>query len=101
MRTAGQTAAARVAGLVALGCWMLLCCQLARCGGVEAAPRAGGMEGSRPNIVVLFADDLGYGDVGFNGAPGVDTPNLDSIAASGKRFTHWCVCHAAASRSDR
>ncbi len=41
----------------------------------------------KPNIVFLFADDLGYGDIGCYGAPDVKTPNLDRLASSGVRFT--------------
>ncbi|MFC1766611.1 sulfatase-like hydrolase/transferase, partial [Planctomycetota bacterium] len=40
-----------------------------------------------PNIVLIFADDLGYGDVGCNGATKVQTPNIDKLAAEGRRFT--------------
>jgi arylsulfatase A-like enzyme len=43
---------------------------------------------SRPNIVVIIADDLGYGDVSCYGATGVDTPHIDRLAARGLRFTH-------------
>ena len=41
-----------------------------------------------PNIVLIYADDLGYGDVGCYGATKVRTPNIDRIAAEGIRFTH-------------
>jgi arylsulfatase A-like enzyme len=41
-----------------------------------------------PNIVYMYADDLGYGDVGCYGARAVKTPNLDRMATSGIRFTH-------------
>jgi arylsulfatase A len=41
----------------------------------------------RPNIVFLFADDLGYGDLACYGAPDVRTPNLDRLAKAGVRFT--------------
>ena len=41
----------------------------------------------RPNIVLIFADDLGYGDLGCYGATKVQTPNIDRLAAEGRRFT--------------
>jgi len=43
----------------------------------------------RPNVIFLMADDLGYGDVGFNGNDLVKTPNLDRMAAAGLRFTRF------------
>jgi len=41
-----------------------------------------------PNIVLIYADDLGYGDVSANGARRIRTPNIDRIAREGVRFTH-------------
>jgi len=48
-------------------------------------------EATRPNIVLLFADDLGYGELGCQGNPQIPTPNIDSIAAGGVRFTNGYV----------
>nr|XP_004650487.1 arylsulfatase A isoform X1 [Jaculus jaculus] len=44
-----------------------------------------------PNIVLIFADDLGYGDLGSYGHPSSTTPNLDQLAAGGLRFTDFYV----------
>ena len=42
---------------------------------------------NKPNIVVLLADDLGYADLGCQGSAEAKTPQIDSIAANGVRFT--------------
>jgi arylsulfatase A-like enzyme len=47
----------------------------------------------RPNIIVILADDLGYADVGFQGCKHIPTPNLDSLARQGIRFTNGYVSH--------
>ncbi|MEJ7778408.1 MAG: arylsulfatase [Daejeonella sp.] len=41
----------------------------------------------KPNIVIIYMDDLGYGDLGVNGAQGVKTPNIDRLAREGVQFT--------------
>lgn len=48
----------------------------------------------KPNIVLIYVDDLGYGDIGVNGAVGVKTPFIDSLANEGVNFTD---AHAPAS----
>lgn len=48
---------------------------------------AEGAFGAAPNVVLIYADDLGYGDVGAYGAKRIPTPNMDRIAREGVRFT--------------
>src|SRR5512143_3061476 len=47
----------------------------------------------RPNIVLVMADDQGWGDSGYNGHPELKTPNLDSLAKSGLRFDRFYAAH--------
>lgn len=54
---------------------------------VSAADRA-----DRPNVVVILADDQGWGDVGFNGNTNVQTPNVDRLAQSGTILDRFFVC---------
>ncbi|MBN1900267.1 arylsulfatase [Candidatus Sumerlaeota bacterium] len=41
----------------------------------------------KPNIIIMYADDLGFGDLGCYGASSIPTPNLDNLASQGVRFT--------------
>lgn len=50
---------------------------------------SGAEDAARPNIILLMADDLGYGDVGFNGNKTIITPNLDQMAQNGVKFDHF------------
>ena len=52
-----------------------------------------------PNIVVIVADDLGYGDVSFNGCPDYATPNIDSIATNGASCPDGYATHPFCSPS--
>lgn len=52
-----------------------------------------------PNVVIIYADDLGYGDIGSFGATGYRTPNLDRMAAEGTRLTGFYVAQAVCSAS--
>jgi arylsulfatase A-like enzyme len=45
----------------------------------------------KPNIIIVFADDMGYGDLGCYGHPNIETPNLDRLAEQGVRFTSFYV----------
>ena len=65
----------RSAGLAALSA----VCPVCHSGGSQSKPR--------PNIVLIMADDLGYGDVGCYGCSDIRTPAIDGLAANGVRFT--------------
>ena len=43
----------------------------------------------RPNIVLIFADDLGYGELGCYGQTKINTPHIDALARDGLRFTQF------------
>jgi len=46
-------------------------------------------QNSRPNIVLILADDLGYGELGAYGQELIETPNIDALAQSGMKFTSF------------
>ncbi len=48
-----------------------------------------GLAAERSNVVIIFADDLGYGDLGCYGSPSIRTPHLDRMATEGLRFTDF------------
>ncbi len=62
--------------------------------GASAAPGR-----RRPNVVVIFADDLGYGDLGCYGHPTIRTPNIDAMALDGIRMTSFYVAAPVCSPS--
>ena len=64
----------------ALRCLLLLLPVMASGGAVTAV---------RPNVVIILADDLGYGDLGCYGHPKFKTPNIDRLAAAGARLTQF------------
>lgn len=55
--------------------------------------------GRPPNIVLILADDLGYGDLACYGATDLRTPNIDRLAAKGTRFTSFCVAQGVCTAS--
>jgi arylsulfatase A len=56
---------------------------------VSVAQKAGNTTNKQPNFVIIFADDLGYGDLGCYGHPTIRTPHLDQMAREGMRFTQF------------
>ena len=63
----------------------LMASALALAGGVKSASGAE----NKPNILYIVADDLGWKDVGFNGATDIKTPNIDKLAATGARLEQF------------
>jgi arylsulfatase A-like enzyme len=57
------------------------------CSGVSEDPKSRESAASKPNIIFIMADDLGYGDLGSYGQKTIQTPNLDQMAVEGLRFT--------------
>lgn len=54
---------------------------------------------NKPNIVIVFIDDEGYGDVGSYGATGFETPNIDLLASNGMKFTNFYAAQPVCSSS--
>lgn len=54
---------------------------------------AASLQAKGPNLIIILTDDQGYADVGFNGSPDILTPNIDTIAANGIRFTAGYVSY--------
>ncbi len=53
----------------------------------------------KPNIIVIFCDDLGYGDLSCYGHPTIHTPNIDRMAAEGQKWTSFYVSSSVSSPS--
>jgi arylsulfatase len=58
-------------------------------GAALAAPSLFAAPARQPNIIMIYADDLGYGDLGCYGHPTIRTPNLDRMASEGLKFTQF------------
>lgn len=61
-----------------------------------SAVRAQEKQPNTPNVVFIYADDIGYGDLSCNGAKTIHTPNVERLARMGVRFTN---AHSAAATS--
>ncbi|MFH0947359.1 MAG: sulfatase, partial [Planctomycetota bacterium] len=64
-----------------------------------SAPLEPAEDPTPPNIVIVFTDDQGYGDIGVQGAEGFHTPNIDRLAGEGVRFTDFYVAQPVCSAS--
>ncbi|MBU2512809.1 sulfatase [bacterium] len=54
---------------------------------------------SKPNVVIIYCDDLGYGDLGCYGSKAIETPNIDQLAKNGARMTDYYACNAVCAPS--
>ncbi|MEM9989091.1 MAG: sulfatase-like hydrolase/transferase, partial [Pseudomonadota bacterium] len=62
-------------------------------------PRAYAEVSPRPNILIILADDMGYGDIGAYGNDKVATPNFDQLAEDGVKFTNFYAASSICSPS--
>jgi arylsulfatase A-like enzyme len=58
-----------------------------------------GFQASKPNIIIINCDDLGYGDIAAYGGTAIKTPNIDKLAEGGVRFTSFYSCNAVCTPS--
>src|SRR5687768_9344550 len=65
----------------------------------QASAEAADAGGATPNVILIVADDMGYADMGTQGARGFKTPHLDRMAAEGTRFTQHYVAQAVCTAS--
>lgn len=63
------------------------------------SPAAAQNNKERPNIIIIYPDDLGYGDIGITGHPDIKTPNLDKMALNGLRLTNYYSASPASTAS--
>src|ERR1700755_360247 len=57
--------------------------------GFKPKPTKKAVAASRPNIIIILTDDMGFSDVGCFGGNFVPTPNIDRIAKNGRKFTQY------------
>ncbi len=62
---------------------VVMLCNFGACDGDESSDR------KKPNIIIVFTDDLGYGDLGCYGHPTINTPHLDKMTSQGMKFTQF------------
>lgn len=73
-------------GIFAATCLLIIIISSLQCSKPEERSKS-----TSPNFIVIFADDMGYGDVGTFGHPTIKTPNLDRMASEGQKWTNFYV----------
>ena len=76
-----------------------IACSFLASGLCDSPSRGADAAAPPPNIVIIYADDLGRGDLGCYGNTVIRTPNLDRLAREGMRFTDFYTAHAVCSAS--
>lgn len=76
-------------------CYLLVL--LCSVGWLAVSPAIAQQRDGRPNVIILFCDDLGYGDLGCYGHPVIRTPQIDRMAKEGVRFTQFYTVAAVCS----
>ncbi|QHJ13082.1 Arylsulfatase [Paraglaciecola mesophila] len=87
----------RLAVLLATSATLISGCQVAADADKNDSSKS--IIGKQPNIIILFADDMGYGDLSSYGSPNIQTPELDEIARQGQRWTNFYVAAPVCSPS--
>ncbi len=78
-------------------CWLLVMLMFMGCSQRSNTSKAAIKNEGMPNIILLMADDQGWGDTAYNGHPHLRTPNLDSMAANGAVFERFYAASAVCS----
>ena len=82
------------------GLLLILMFSLVQCkDGASSPPDLKGSSSTKPNIIIIYADDLGYGELGAYGATELKTPNMDKLAYGGMRFTNGYASSATCTPS--
>src|SRR5213592_3919135 len=69
--------------------WVIGVCSILTCAWVACGVAVSAAD--QPNLVIFYADDLGWGECGCQGNKDIPTPNIDSLASNGVRFTQGYV----------
>jgi arylsulfatase A-like enzyme len=73
------------------GMWLACCFILSVSTSLGVSPAVAAVATASPNVLIIYADDLGYGETGVQGCPDIPTPHIDSIAKNGLRCTQGYV----------
>ncbi|WP_231742808.1 arylsulfatase [Stieleria varia] len=76
---------------IGFGFQLSMACLLVASVGITSASNACA-DGKSPNVLVILADDQGWGDLSLHGNPNLSTPNIDSLARDGAQIDHFYVC---------